>query len=97
MYRGGDLRAPLRKRVQIPEAAQDEKGRYCMQPGRKRGIAMEGGKTIERANERFLGEVLREGIFAREPEGQAVHAVHKRVIQRALCGAIPGADAGNEL
>ena len=68
-----------------------------MQPGRKCGIATERAEPVERANERFLGEILREGIVAREPESQAVHAVHMRVIQRALCGAIPGADAGNEL
>jgi len=92
-----DIRFPLPKPLHLPQAVQHDRGRDRVQPGRKRGIAAERTKPVERPNERFLGEILREGIIAREPEGQAVYAVHVRVIERALCSAIPGADAGNKL
>ena len=68
-----------------------------MQPGRKGRFASKRTESVERPNERFLGEIPREGVVAREPERQAVHPVHVGIMQRTLGGAIPDPHAGKEL
>src|SRR5213595_1764875 len=92
-----DVRFALPKPLDLAQSIQHDRRRDRMEPGRERSLAPERAEPVERANERFLGEILREGIIAREPESQAVHPVHMRVIERALCFAIPGADAGYKL
>ena len=90
-----DVRLSLPEPLHLAQSIQHDRRRDRVQPGRKCGIAAERAESVERPDERLLGEILREGIVAREPERQAVHPVYMRVVQRALCGAIPGADAGN--
>ena len=65
-----------------------------MQPGRELGLAPEGAQPLEGADEGVLRELPGEIVVTREPVGQPVHAIHVRIVQCTLCGAVPGADSG---
>src|SRR5260370_27854241 len=54
-------------------------------------------QPLEGADESLLREVLRELVVARHPVRQSVDAIYVRVVQLALGGAVPGADAGYDL
>src|SRR5258705_3386706 len=55
-----DIRFPLPKPLYLPQAVQDDRRRDRVQPRRERGIATERAEPVERANERFLGNVRSE-------------------------------------
>ena len=92
-----DVCFTLAKPLHLAQSVQHDGRRDGVQPRRKGGVATERAEPVECPDERFLGEILRECVVTREPERQAVHPIHMGVIERSLCGAVPGADAGYQL
>ena len=79
--------------AQFGDRAMDED---LVQPGGQLGLASKPAQPLERADERVLGEFARQLVVSREPVGETVDAVHVGVVQRALRGAVPGPDSGNQ-
>ena len=68
-----------------------------MEPGPERRVSAKLAEPVERANERFLREILREVRIPREPIRQPVHTIDVRIVEGALRRAIAGKAPGHEL
>src|ERR1041384_1649837 len=68
-----------------------------MQPRRQGRVAAKAAESLERPDERLLGEFARQLVVSGHAVGQAIHAVDMRVVQSALGGGLPRAHAGDQL